>query len=126
MSRVVLGLATAIFATIMMSAGAYAGSSAKTIRVEPRAFYGATVSLEAGVRVFRPLPPTTHMIINPNRTPINLSIKEETTTINRTVNHNVTTHASGGGGAYSIGGYGFGRKMGGRKHVRRGRPRHGL
>jgi hypothetical protein len=28
-----------------------------TTRIEPRPFYGATVSVEEGVRVFRPLPP---------------------------------------------------------------------
>jgi hypothetical protein len=30
-----------------------------TTRIEPRPFYGATVSVEEDVRVFRPLPPMT-------------------------------------------------------------------
>jgi hypothetical protein len=36
-----------------------------TTRVEPRPFYGATVSVEEGVRVFRPLPSHDRVIINP-------------------------------------------------------------
>ena len=46
-----------------------------TTRIEPRPFYGATVTLEEGVRVFRPLPPHDRVIINPgNATPINVEI----------------------------------------------------
>jgi hypothetical protein len=45
-------------------------------RIEPRPFYGATVTIEEGVRVFRPLPATRHMIINPNRTPLNLAFSD--------------------------------------------------
>lgn len=36
-----------------------------TTRVEPRPFYGATVTLEKGVRVWRPLPPHREIIIDP-------------------------------------------------------------
>ena len=36
-----------------------------TTRIEPRPFYGATVTLEEGVRVFRPLPPHDRVIIVP-------------------------------------------------------------
>ena len=32
-------------------------AEAVTTRIETRPFYGATVTLEEGVRVFRPLPP---------------------------------------------------------------------
>lgn len=47
-------------------AGAAAGGS-HTTRIETKPYYGATVTLEAGkVRVWRPLPPTRHMIINPD------------------------------------------------------------
>jgi hypothetical protein len=46
-----------------------------TTRVEPRPAYGATVTIEAGVRVFRPLPPHDRVIINPgNATPVYLGI----------------------------------------------------
>jgi hypothetical protein len=42
-------------------------------RIETRPFYGATVTIEEGVRVFRPLPPTRQMIINPSQGPLHLS-----------------------------------------------------
>jgi hypothetical protein len=46
---------------------------AYTTRIEPRPFYGATVTLEEGVRVFRPLPPHNRVIIDPrNQTTIYL------------------------------------------------------
>ena len=37
-----------------------------TTRIETRPFYGATVTVEEGVRVFRPLPPHNCVIINPD------------------------------------------------------------
>lgn len=47
---------------------------AYTTRIEPRAYAGAIVTMEAGVRVFRPMPPTRHVIVNPEgRTPLSLS-----------------------------------------------------
>jgi hypothetical protein len=46
-----------------------------TTRIEPRPFYGATVTLEEGVRVFRPLPRHDRVIINPNNaTPVNIEV----------------------------------------------------
>ena len=39
----------------------------RTTRIEPRPFYGAIVTREAGVRVFRPLPPHDRIIINPGQ-----------------------------------------------------------
>ena len=45
-----------------------------TTRIEPRPFYGATVTIEEGVRVFRPLPRHDRVIVNPGRTPITLEI----------------------------------------------------
>ncbi len=46
-----------------------------TTRIEPRPFYGATVTLEEGVRVFRPLPRHDRVIINPgNATPITIDV----------------------------------------------------
>ena len=59
------------------SAEPYSTSSIepRTTRIEPRPFYGATVTIEAGVRVFRPLPPHDRIIINPgNATPIGIDI----------------------------------------------------
>jgi len=50
---------------------------ASTTRIETRPFYGATVTLEAGVRVFRPLPPHSKVVINPGgKTPVNLGFEE--------------------------------------------------
>ncbi|MEZ5850876.1 MAG: hypothetical protein R3D68_09555 [Hyphomicrobiaceae bacterium] len=66
-----------------LSTAAFA-QQATTTRVETRPFYGATVTLEAGVRVFRPLPPHSKVVINPGgRTPLSLSFEE-----NRTISHN--------------------------------------
>ncbi len=49
----------------------------RTTRVETRPFYGATVTLEEGVRVFRPLPPHERVIINPGgRTPLTINVDE--------------------------------------------------
>ncbi|HZT47023.1 MAG TPA: hypothetical protein VFA64_03550 [Hyphomicrobiaceae bacterium] len=45
-----------------------------TTRIEPRPFYGATVTIEHGVRVIRPLPPHDRVIINPNATPLQIDI----------------------------------------------------
>lgn len=46
---------------------------AYTTRIEPRNSYGATVTVEEGVRVFRPLPSERHVIVNPNGlTPLSL------------------------------------------------------
>jgi hypothetical protein len=52
-----------------------ASAESYTTRIEPRPFYGATITIEAGVRVFRPLPPHDRIIINPdNATPIYLGV----------------------------------------------------
>jgi hypothetical protein len=54
-------------------------NEASTTRIEARSFYGATVTIEEGVRVFRPLPAHKHVVINPeNRTPVSLGINEFT------------------------------------------------
>lgn len=47
-------------------------------QIEPRPTYGATVSIEEGVRVFRPLPAgSRHVIVNPNRTPLVLDVGQD-------------------------------------------------
>jgi len=58
------------------SASASAQEQAATIRVEPHGYYGAVVTVEAGVRVFRPLPPHRLVVMSPEGTPVNLSINE--------------------------------------------------
>lgn len=50
------------------AAPAVAGSdttNAVTTRIETRPYYGAVVTVEQGVRVWRPLPPHDRIIINP-------------------------------------------------------------
>ena len=46
-----------------------------TTRIETRPYYGAVVTIEHGVRVYRPVPPTQHLIINPDgATPLQLNV----------------------------------------------------
>ena len=48
-----------------------------TTRIETRPYYGAVVTIEHGVRVYRPVPPTQHLIVNPDgMTPLQLNIGE--------------------------------------------------
>ena len=75
MFRVAFGAGIALLAGLAVATSAIANDPRST-RIEPRDFYGATVSIEAGVRVFRPLPPATHVIVNPNGTPLSLSFEE--------------------------------------------------
>lgn len=66
----------AVAACLFLPSFAQAGD-AKTTRIETRQFYGATVTLEEGVRVFRALPPHDRVIINPGgRAPVSLSYEE--------------------------------------------------
>ncbi|MEL6299954.1 MAG: hypothetical protein AAFV26_00985 [Pseudomonadota bacterium] len=89
-----LGLAAlSLIAALPLAAAA---EHATLTRVEPRPFYGATITLEAGVRVFRTLPSTRRVIINPgHKTQLNLSDTtiRETRTINQTINDNRTGDA---------------------------------
>src|SRR2546429_7650953 len=53
----------------------WTGVEPRTTRIEPRPVYGAIITLEAGVRVFRPLPPLVRIIINPgNATPLFMGV----------------------------------------------------
>jgi hypothetical protein len=49
--------------------------NAYTTRIETRPVYGATVTIEHGVRVYRPVPPTDRLIVNPDRAPLVLSVE---------------------------------------------------
>lgn len=65
----------AAVAVVLAAAPALAESG--TTRIETRPFYGAVITLEEGVRVFRPLPPTRNMVINPGgTTPLNLWLSD--------------------------------------------------
>ena len=101
--------ATALAAAVTVQlAPAFAESA--TIRVEPRPYYGAVVTVEQGVRVWRPLPPTKYMIINPTGSPVNVNVAD----VRETINHNapygggVPRYAGDGyaGGGYGHPGYG--------------------
>jgi hypothetical protein len=71
-------LALAVLTGVGVSLAAPAAlAEAVTTRIETRPFYGATVTLEEGVRVFRPLPRHDRVIINPGgMTPLSLSYSE--------------------------------------------------
>lgn len=61
----------------LLSATATASAQSGTTRIEPRPYIGAIVTIEQGVRVFRPLPPTNRVIINPHgATPLSLGFNE--------------------------------------------------
>jgi hypothetical protein len=49
--------------------------TARTTRIETRPIYGAVVTIEHGVRVWRPVPPTDRLIVNPDRVPLVLSVE---------------------------------------------------
>jgi hypothetical protein len=59
--------------TLAFSAAAAFSQDSHTTRIEETSAYGATVTIEEGVRVFRPLPADRHVIVNPGgRTPLSL------------------------------------------------------
>ncbi len=73
-------LAFGLWAGAVLAAGSLPASAQSTVRIEPRPFYGATVTMEEGVRVFRPLPPHDRVIVNPgNATPINIDVGDTRT-----------------------------------------------
>ncbi len=64
-------------ALILVAAGTgvAVAEEARTTRIETRPYYGAVVTIENGVRVYRPVPPTTHLIIDPDGiTPLTLGV----------------------------------------------------
>lgn len=76
-------------AVLLISAAAPAAMAddSATIRIEPRPVYGATITIEEGVRVYRPLPPEKYVIVNPGgQTPLNLSLNETRITQHTTSN----------------------------------------
>lgn len=103
----VFAFSSASVALLALAAASQAAAEG-TIRIETRPFYGAVVTLEEGVRVFRPLPADEYVIINPDgKTPLNLSLQESNVYEQRLVkNYN---YGRGGSGAFvrSYGGGGF-------------------
>jgi len=112
----------AVLAGVSLIPAAAFAQSATTTRIETRPFYGATVTLEEGVRVFRPLPPHERVIINPNgAAPLSLGFEEK-----RSISHNYHygDRADAGGPIYAgspVGGWvasGHGHKGHHRGHHR--------
>lgn len=104
----------ALAAGALLAPATAIAQSPSTTRIETRPFYGATVTLEEGVRVFRPLPPHGRIIINPGgATPLNLSYEER-----RTVSHNYHYGDGDAGNAYA-GANAYGDDRPGRRY---GRP----
>lgn len=109
--------------TLMSAPGVQAG---ETIRIEPRPVYGATVTLEEGVRVFRPLPPDRRVIVNPGNAPISLGFNETYINEHRTVtNYWASSGPSSYGGRFyggfaNGGRYGWKPGHGGHRGVRSG------
>ncbi len=68
----------AVLLALAMSAVSTAAlAQAVTTRIETRPYYGAIVTIEQGVRVWRALPPHDRIIINPEgRTPISLGVNQ--------------------------------------------------
>jgi hypothetical protein len=82
-----IALSLAAVAAAVTVAGTALAQQATTTRIETRPYYGAVVTIEHGVRVYRPVPPTHHMIINPEgKTPLELDIGGGNTTINQNSN----------------------------------------
>lgn len=99
----------AVGAAAVLSAAAPANAQSTT-RIETRPFYGATVTLEEGVRVFRPLPVERNVIINPGgETPLTLGINETHVYERRVVKNYNYNEGSGGNRTYygGAGAYGF-------------------
>jgi hypothetical protein len=97
--------ALSLLALVMVPTTATAGGSS-TIRIEPRPYYGAVVTVEQGVRVWRPLPPTRHMIINPTGAPVSVNITDVRETVNhRGLNEGFAAPVQGGYAPQATNGY---------------------
>jgi hypothetical protein len=97
-----------------------------TTRIEPRAYYGATVTVEHGVRVYRPLPVQRQVIINPGgQTPLALGFND-TRVVEQSTSHNYFYDDGDGVPAIAQGGVflgSSGRGFAHRGHHRGGRGR---
>lgn len=107
--------AIAIIAAAAVSLGYVQTANAQgTIRIEPRPFYGAVVTLEEGVRVFRPLPPDRYVIINPGeKTPLSISINDTHVTERRIIQNYNSDGARETPGVYGRSGAAWGVGQGG-------------
>lgn len=91
-------------AALVVSVASAAAQS--TTRIETRPFYGATVTIEEGVRVFRPLPPDRRVIINPDgQAPVSLGFNETNVYERRVVKNYNYNQNSGPAPRYTTGGF---------------------
>lgn len=83
MTSRILKLAPALALAAFAASPAFAESS--TFRIETEPHRGAVVTIEAGVRVFRGMPPVERVVVNPGgQTPLALELKQTTVNENRT------------------------------------------
>src|SRR5690349_5087538 len=97
--------ATLVMAGVGLAFASLPAVAQSTTRIETRPVYGAIVTIEKGVRVFRPLPPHDRIIINPDgKTPLSLSINQS---YNYDYGRNYITHVDGSTqpGDYAVGGF---------------------
>jgi hypothetical protein len=121
MTRLIGGLFSIFLAAvgIVVPAVPAFATDAHTTRIETRRIYGATVTVEHGVRVYRPLPADHHVIINPGRVPLKLTFN--TVTERQSVG-GAPVAANGEPGHYGYGALAYGG--GGRRHG--GYAQHGV
>ncbi|NRG18093.1 hypothetical protein HPQ64_10365 [Rhizobiales bacterium] len=82
MNKPILMLAPAFAVAAFAVSPAIADSS--TFRIETEPHRGAVVTIEAGVRVFRGMPPVERVVVNPGgQTPLALELKQTTVNENR-------------------------------------------
>lgn len=97
-------LALSVLALALLPAAADAADATLT-RIEPHNFYGASVTKEAGVYVYRVLPATSAVIINPDhKTPLNLSINQGGDGAYRTGDASGLAARGGDQAGYGVGG----------------------
>jgi hypothetical protein len=104
-----------VLGLLLLVPAAPARADAVTTRIETRPYYGAIVTIEQGVRVWRALPPHDRIIIVPEgaknvKVHIHAGGEQKAAapvTMNSNVNINQSQHNDGHGG-YGHGGYGHG------------------
>lgn len=120
---------TSLASLCLLLAPVSIANAASLVRIETQPVNGAaTVTVEHGVQVYRPLPPLRYMILNPDgRTPLNLTIEDRNIVV-RHYYYGVASEDTGGADRF-VGGYGLGwgyprvrHGDRGHRHARRSRP----
>lgn len=102
-------IAISLASLCLLLASVPVATAASLTRIETGPVSGAAiVTEEAGVRVFRPLPPLRYMIINPEgRTPLNLTFEERNVFVQHHQYNVISIDEADGAGQF-VGGYGLG------------------